>query len=960
MEEITVNSITKNSILLSRNTPVALVVGAAGFLGSHLTESLLEKNIQVVGVDNFSTSNRENLEEVVKSKKFHLIVADAQNLTLNLERLDYIFLVAGAEWDSAAVMKLFREKKARCVFVSWINLYDKHEEDKYKWFKEEESRLAKFAGQYNLNARILRLGPSFGPRMRFETDEAAIRLIQAQLLGEIQKEESLEFSSRALYVTDAVDLIIKSMLKGATAQKIFDGVALTPVKVSEIKQILLDPLWHESRQFIPSELPPWPTPNLMKTMKFLNWRPKVGLVKALKETLSYFKDREINIPKLEQEHNLPKRQEIPPLTEEKRGEMEGLKTALKINPEKKEEKKKSRGVRFSFSGPKIYLLIATILIVFGIIYPIAALGLGILTFRFELKQATDALAKGEFDKSLSSLAWAKTGVDEATSIVESLEPIRKLNILGAQFDQADLLLNVTESSTASVEGAVRGVKALYLGLRATSGDINDSPFDYYNSAQVELTQADDNLSSAQALINSSQFKANLPTFFKGQVQRLSDYLKGAGSVVQKAKDASIILPKMVASNKSYLILLQNNMELRPTGGFIGSYGLISFDGGKLKKLEVNDVYSVDGNLKIHVEPPKEIKEDLGQKDWFLRDSNFEPDFPTSAKQAEWFFNQEAGTTVAGVFAMDVTSMENLLEVLGPIDLPDYNEKITSDNLFERAVAHAEQSFFPGSQAKKSFITALTNQALNKMFFLPDQNWPAIVGALGKSLQSKHISIFLDDPKLFSYVVSQNWGGVLPRPAEDQSETTSDFLAPVEANLGADKVNYYLDRSYGLATAIGKDGEVSHKLKINYTNKSPSDAWPGGKYKNRMRIYLPIGTKLTKALWGEADITKDVTSYVDYGRTFFSVLLELEPKEQKALILEYQLPKSLQFTNNNASYRLDVIKQAGTLKDPFNLTVTYPINYQLSGGNTQKIGPQEETISTDLLEDRSFEMEFTRD
>lgn len=931
-----INSNTR--ILLARNKPVALVVGAAGFLGSNLVDQLLEKGIQVLGCDNFSTGVRLNLETAIKDKNFHLIDESAQRLSLDLDRLDYIFIVCGRDWNIDNILKLFLEKRARCLFVSWIDLYDKREGGQFGWFKETELNLAQFAKGYNLNARILRLGPVFGPRMRFDTKDPIIRLLHSQLLGEIQKEEALDFSSRALFVSDASDLMIKSILSGSTAQRIFDGVLPTPIKVTDIKQVLLDPLWHEEKGFVAQELPPWTTPNLLRTMKFLNWRPKVGLVEALRETMGYFKDKEIEVG--EEKLETGGKEEQKEWKEEKKRELEGLRAPEYV------PKIPKKGAKFSLPRSKIYLLGALVLIIAGLIYPLLSLGWAVATFRREVQNATGYLAKGDFDKSLSSLAKAKLGIDEVESTVDSLEVVRKGGILNEQFAQADRSLSLAKSLVISAQSTVRGVESLYLGLKAATGEIQTSPFKYFSDANIQLNFADNYLSQALA---------------RGK----DEYLENFDTLVKKAKAASILLPRIVASNKSYLILLQNNMELRPGGGFIGSYGLITFEDGKLKRLEVNDIYAIDGQLSIHVEPPKEIREDLGQKDWFLRDSNFEPDFPTSAKQAEWFFNKETGVSVAGVIAVDITAMENLLDILGPLDLADYrdtkgtDEKITAQNLFEKAITHAEQGFFPGSQAKKSFLTAITAQTFNKLFFLPNQNWAGIVAALGKSLESKHISIFLDDPRLFSYLVSQNWSGVLPRAQEKKEGLFVDFLAPVEANFGANKANYYLDRTYDLETSLGKEGEVKHRLKINYTNRSPSDTFPAGRYKNRLRVYLPFGTKLNRVLWGETNITKDVSAFVDFGRSGYSMLLELAPKQQQALILDYEIPGKLEFKDGKATYRLDIIKQAGTLKDPLNFKISYPINYQVVSEKAQKIGPQEQTINTDLSKDRSFEVVFSK-
>ena len=934
----------KNSILLTRNTPVALVVGAAGFLGSHLVDKLLSKGIQVIGVDDLEIGRKENLRKASENKNFHLIIDSAQNYKLDLARLDYLYIDSQGRWNLENILELFKKFKCRLLFLSSIDLYDKEKDGEgLKWLKHAEARIAGFAAEHNLNARILRLGPVFGPRMDFRVKDPIIRLIQQVLIGDLQKDVSLEFSTRALYIDDAVDLMIKTIFSGSTAQKIFDGVLTAPIKVSEAKQVLLDPIWYESRDFIPSELPPWPTPNFDKTRRILNWHPKTPLVASLRQTLAYFKDNEIYIPKLETEAEKWKK--------EKGEELASFKKLP-------EAKRKVLKITF-FSSNTLLSILAVFLITYSLIWPGIILGWGVLTFRYQLQEAAKNLREGKFEKGLGNVKQAEFAVSEAKSVLDALEPARQANILKDTLALGGDFSNLANLSVASVQSTILGIQALFQGLKAVTGELNDSPSFYFTSAQVELSSADENLSRAFALLKSDEFNKRTPQILRSRVDSLTERLTVYSDLVKKARALSSILPSIVAleGRKDYLILLQNNMELRPTGGFIGSFAKVSFEGGKLKKLAANDIYAIDGQLDIHVEPPKEIKDDLGQNRWFLRDSNFEPDFPTAARQAEWFYTKETGERVDGVVALDISAIEQLLSVVGSLDLPDYNEKITSENLFERAISHAELSFFPGSQAKKSFLTALINQVFNKLFFLPNQNWPGIVTALGRSLEEKHMSIYLDDPSLFSYLVAQNWAHALPRASDQNSK--ADFLALVEANLGANKANYYLDRSYFLETVVGKDGEVKHRLKVTYLNRSPSDTFPGGKYKNRMRLYLPFGSKLEKALWAESNITPAVSSFVDYGRSGYSFLLELAPKQQKILILDYSVPVKLEFKEGKASYRLDIVKQAGTLKDPFNWTITYPLSYKLVSDQTQTIGPQEQTIKTDLSKDRSFEVTFNK-
>lgn len=107
------------------------------------------------------------------------------------------------------------------------------------------------------------------------------------------------------------------------------------------------------------------------------------------------------------------------------------------------------------------------------------------------------------------------------------------------------------------------------------------------------------------------------------------------------------------------------------------------------------------------------------------------------------------------------------------------------------------------------------------------------------------------------------------------------------------------------------------------------------------------------------MTKKVTSFMDYGRTGYSFLIELLPKEQKELVIDYSTPVRVEFKQGKAQYKLEVIKQAGTLKDPFEWRVIYPIDMKLASGQAREIGPQQYSVKTDLSEDRIFQLQFIR-
>jgi hypothetical protein len=197
---------------------------------------------------------------------------------------------------------------------------------------------------------------------------------------------------------------------------------------------------------------------------------------------------------------------------------------------------------------------------------------------------------------------------------------------------------------------------------------------------------------------------------------------------------------------------------------------------------------------------------------------------------------------------------------------------------------------------------------------------------------------------------------MPRGGAKVVGETHDFLAVNEANLSANKSNYYLKRVLNLETNFDKDGGVKHTLRISYNNTSPSSVFPAGTYKNFFRIYLPLGTKISKMMIGESDITSQLVAFSDYGRSGYSTFFEVAPQETKNMVVEYGLAEPLALKNGAVDYRLDILKQAGSIADPFNWTLNYPINYEISDITEQSSSQtQQLKISSDLLEDRSFQL-----
>lgn len=416
---------------------------------------------------------------------------------------------------------------------------------------------------------------------------------------------------------------------------------------------------------------------------------------------------------------------------------------------------------------------------------------------------------------------------------------------------------------------------------------------------------------------STQENVVLGVYSAKQVIQLVDFDK-LKTLFREGSVLANNLPSILGDgeNKNYLILFQNNMELRPTGGFIGSYGVANFGGGKMNGLNINDIYSADGQLNGHVEPPAPIKNYLNEANWWFRDSNWNPDFPTSASRAEWFLKKEMDQEVDGVIAIDLQPIKNVLEYTGPIFLPDYNLTISSDNLYEKTQAEAQDNSFPGSRQKASFLTALSRTLISDFTKMGPKEKIQVLKVFYKDLTARHIQIYLHDKESSEAVSKLGWDGKI-QSYSCGDNCYSDFFGGVEANVGVNKANYFVKRFYNFDVNVGSQN-IMRKLNIKFENSANPALGVSGVYRNYLRIMIPSDSSLTsvKVTSGQSEkvLTPEVTQ--EKGRQEVGVLVEVSPGQTKEVRFEWQntLPQGTKIN----SYGLFVRKQAGVGDDPLSI------------------------------------------
>ena len=393
--------------------------------------------------------------------------------------------------------------------------------------------------------------------------------------------------------------------------------------------------------------------------------------------------------------------------------------------------------------------------------------------------------------------------------------------------------------------------------------------------------------------------------------------------------------------KTYVLLFQNNTELRPGGGFIGSFVVLKVDKGRVKEMKTYDVYDADGQLKGHIEPPFFLSRYLGAAHWYLRDSNTSIDFSENAIQSLAFLKEEIGLSADSVIGVNAEVLKLLLEKTGPIKIDTYKEELTADNVIQLTQDKAEKGFFPGSTQKKDFLSAF-----QKTLLTASSQDPKILLALFQTIseasRQKHLQYFTTDSHIQDlFRTAQLAGGV---PTEREGEVV-DIFGVNEANVGQNKVNQYVERRFDQQVKLSEKGEIAESVSITYMNTSGKTSAYGGDYISYLRFLLPKDSTLDSILIDgvEQQTVPAITDKSKYTRPNFSPPKELEVEkvekgELQLLGLPFIVPvettkkitisytRVLPVWGEEVVYTRHLIKQSGTTIDPYSISITLPKTY----------------------------------
>ena len=442
-----------------------------------------------------------------------------------------------------------------------------------------------------------------------------------------------------------------------------------------------------------------------------------------------------------------------------------------------------------------------------------------------------------------------------------------------------------------------------------------------------------------------------------------------GPVNGAAELLSVVLPFLdqgpaiigFPGEKTYLFLLQNNSEVRGTGGFIGNYGILKLHNGEISAFHTDNIYNIDDPAAryLHVPPPAPFRKFFNaDKWWFLRDSNWSPDFSESAQKAIWFYQQEGGKEqVDGVITITQDFIIPLLRFTGPIEVEGI--VFTADNFEEELQYQVEKGFYkkgiPESQ-RKEIIGELSDKILQRLYQLPTPRLSEVFSTIQRLVQERHLMMYFKDPSLQSYARSQNWTG-------EFRKTDGDFLMVVDSNMGALKTDQAMDKYINYSVRQESDGTVYANVDLTYVNNG-TFSWLTTRYKDWVRIYAPAGSTLVASEGAVEDEESDSPGRVEVGteldKTYFGAYIVVDPKTSKHFSVEYKLPSRIADQIRNGRYQLTAQKQSGVSNQQFQGTLSFsrPVaSYDPVGFFNTKTDARSVQFQSDLRVDRFFSVMF---
>jgi len=429
----------------------------------------------------------------------------------------------------------------------------------------------------------------------------------------------------------------------------------------------------------------------------------------------------------------------------------------------------------------------------------------------------------------------------------------------------------------------------------------------------ELVRANEALAS----IDASRYPETLRgRSIRPQIIQVQEMSEGAITALTEFRPVLEQLPSIAGATgerRKYLVLFQNDNELRPTGGFLTAYAIINVENGKVTPEKSDDIYELDKKFRERLPIPEALGRYLTtERYWNLRDMNISPDFKTSMDTFYSYYQNISGepSDIDGIIAIDTEFLKNLMSILGPTEVPGYGTFSAENDprcdcpqiiyvlseIITRPTPYLRED-------RKGILGPMMQAILAKAYGAPRTQWPELFASAYESMQARHIQLYFLDEENQRVAEVINAAGRMT-PAEN-----NDFLAIVNANLGGAKSNLFTEYSVEQEVGAPENGKLTKTVTIAYRNTRKGDNCNleagllclNSTLRDWTRLYVPEGSELISA----NGFSQEPKIYDEAGFTVFDGFFILEPNSGARITLTYMVPYA-----DTEDYRLNIWKQGG--------------------------------------------------
>jgi len=520
-------------------------------------------------------------------------------------------------------------------------------------------------------------------------------------------------------------------------------------------------------------------------------------------------------------------------------------------------------------------------------------------------------------------------------------------VYGGDLASVQTLMNMADSLLTSADLSYQVIAPL-LGEINKSGLTPTLLTEELIKAQPQLIEADRQLNLAVMARNNLAMERLSPGVRDLILKDVDQMITLLGGGLAIAEDLPRLMGASSEGPKSYMILAQNEDELRPTGGFITAVGTLLMENGRVSDMTFVNSYDLDNWSKPYPAAPWQLQQYMDTSVLVLRDTSWFTNYPTAALYAETMYSYVNSHSVDGVIAFDQQFLVEILDAVGPIKLEGVSYQIDSSNViaYMRAAKTPTASDLASNLTitKPIFINKIADAIVEKIFNgdIPPER---LITLLLKTLNERHLLLKIDSPSVTAMLTNYRWDGAIHPQA-------GDFLMVVDTNVGFNKTNALVQSTLVYDIDLTKPTSPLGSLTVFHKNNAPAvickqyakmippeeSFYPMSDcYWNYLRVYMASGAKLIEAtpqyvpaIW--MIIKQDVPARVDNldegieGIQAFGTLQVVPGGESVATSFRFTLPASIvQSGTGQSIYHLLVQKQPGTQAVPFTLRVHLPNN-----------------------------------